>query len=288
MIIITPTQKYDSKKWITKEVRQALNNPKLLCQFGNVQRDYQDVCHLIKEDYPLWFNSDVKSWRQQYRDGVIVFLDNNQKEIECKVKGVNRKFYTLCMSFVDETAEDGVKYVLDVNAQMLFGWHCSGLTYFFPSKANRDNILEWIKKPVHKSSQVKKDHDSSSQTNLGATHIELVKTQLSASQRLYYESEELNKKNEDLKKEILKLKEENEELNKKNGGWCLSHSMIEQTSAETVEHFERDVRDNWEELIQNEEEIDNLKEEIDNLKEEIEKLKEEKRKEPSVVDYYSQ
>tara|TARA_R110002050_G_scaffold128442_4_gene249663 strand:- start:11189 stop:11836 length:648 start_codon:yes stop_codon:yes gene_type:complete len=57
-----------------------------------------------------------------------------------------------------------------------------------------------------------------------------------------------------LKEEIKKLKE-----------WSLSAKMIEDTSAETIEEFEQDVRDAWAEgtLDGREEEIEKLKEEVD-------------------------
>ena len=62
-----------------------------------------------------------------------------------------------------------------------------------------------------------------------------------------------------------KVKEENKKLqeeNKKLQEWCLSTEMIDDTSAETIEEFERDVRDNWKENTEFTEEIDELKEKI--------------------------
>ena len=62
-----------------------------------------------------------------------------------------------------------------------------------------------------------------------------------------------------------KVKEENKKLqeeNKKLKEWSLSTQMIEDTSAETIEEFERDVRDNWKENTEFTEEIDELKEKI--------------------------
>ena len=52
------------------------------------------------------------------------------------------------------------------------------------------------------------------------------------------------------------------EENKKLKEWSLSTQMIEDTSAETIEEFERDVRDNWKENTEFTEEIDELKEKI--------------------------
>ena len=57
--------------------------------------------------------------------------------------------------------------------------------------------------------------------------------------------------------EIKKLKE-----------WSLSTQMIEDTSAETIEEFERDVRDNWKENTEFTEEIDELKKTITRLQKE--------------------
>lgn len=90
---------------------------------------------------------------------------------------------------------------------------------------------------------------------------------------------ELQKENEKLKKRVSKvlknhkecvgnkvkiimdLKRENEKLKE----WSLSAQMIEDTSAETIEEFEQDVRDAWAEgtLDGREEEIEKLKEEVD-------------------------
>ena len=50
--------------------------------------------------------------------------------------------------------------------------------------------------------------------------------------------------------------------------WSLSKDMIESTSAETIEEFEKDVRDNWTEL-------ENLQERNEELSEEVERCEEE-------------
>lgn len=81
------------------------------------------------------------------------------------------------------------------------------------------------------------------------------------------------------------IKNETEELKK----WSLSKDMIESTSAETIEEFEKDVRDNWKELeeLQNsiesisneymsgEETIDDIRDYIEQKTDEIVELKEE-------------
>jgi len=54
-------------------------------------------------------------------------------------------------------------------------------------------------------------------------------------------------------KRIAELEEENKKLQE----WSLSPEMIEDTSAETIEEFERDVRDNWKENTELQEELDN-------------------------------
>jgi len=50
----------------------------------------------------------------------------------------------------------------------------------------------------------------------------------------------LRRKVDSYEKEIEKLR--------KIKDWCLSDEMVEQTSAETIEEFEQDVRDNWDEI----------------------------------------
>lgn len=66
--------------------------------------------------------------------------------------------------------------------------------------------------------------------------------------RLQQQIEVLQRRNKRITKENEKLKL-----------WCLSDEMIEQTSAETIEEFEQDVRDNWDD-------IENLKLELKAVK----------------------
>jgi len=62
----------------------------------------------------------------------------------------------------------------------------------------------------------------------------------------------------DWESEIHELQEENKKLKE----WSLSPKMIEDTSAETIEEFERDIRDNWREIkeLNEEEELEHYKE----------------------------
>jgi len=69
---------------------------------------------------------------------------------------------------------------------------------------------------------------------------------------------ELKKENEILEEELQYLKkrfgeyiDEKQEEMKKLKEWSLSAKMIEDTSAETIEEFEQDVRDAWEQINQN-------------------------------------
>ena len=68
----------------------------------------------------------------------------------------------------------------------------------------------------------------------------------------------------DVLPQLKKLKAENKKLKE----WSLSTQMIEDTSAETIEEFERDVRDNWKENTEFTEEIDELKKTIKGFKKE--------------------
>ena len=75
-----------------------------------------------------------------------------------------------------------------------------------------------------------------------------------------------------------KLEKENEKLKE----WSLSPEMIEDTSAETIEEFESDIRDNWREIKELQEENKKLQFDYDTrgdivkgLVEQIKKLKEE-------------
>ena len=161
MIIWTPECAYDGDKWIEEnEIASVLNDKQLLCQFGKVGTRFDPIqkpCFLFLEDKGAWFKSDLKKWRKDYREGKIAFFPQNQIETECQVDGVNKKFYTLTLSFVNQNPTDEereysegetcVQPCLDVNAQVCFGWFCEGATYFFPMKTNRDRVLEWIKQP---------------------------------------------------------------------------------------------------------------------------------------------
>ena len=100
---------------------------------------------------------------------------------------------------------------------------------------------------------------------------------------------ELKKENEILEEEFQYLKkrfgdynDEKQEEIKKLKEWSLSAQMIEDTSAETIEEFEQDVRDAWEQTtclesdsmnevsqLQFDETVEELKEEIEKLKEQI-------------------
>ena len=66
---------------------------------------------------------------------------------------------------------------------------------------------------------------------------EYLKKQSKADQKVI---QQLHNKNKKLAEEVMKLKEKTK--------WCLSEEMIESTSADSIEEFEADVRDNWKEL----------------------------------------
>jgi len=68
----------------------------------------------------------------------------------------------------------------------------------------------------------------------------------------------------DVLPQLKKLKAENKKLKE----WSLSTQMIEDTSAETIEEFERDVRDNWKENTEFTDEIDELNKTITRLQKE--------------------
>lgn len=101
--------------------------------------------------------------------------------------------------------------------------------------------------------------------------------------KLHAENEKLKKQVSSLQDHIIKkienqygeqleaLEKENEKLKK----WSLSDDMIESTSAESIEEFERDVRDNWKELVENNELNEEFNKELmDNYIDEVQKLKE--------------
>ena len=89
--------------------------------------------------------------------------------------------------------------------------------------------------------------------------------------RCVQRNKEVNELKEELKHKNEKFCEWIEE-NQKLKEWSLSTQMIEDTSAETIEEFERDVRDNWKENTEFTEEIEKLKEENDELQEESEEM----------------
>eukprot|EP01047_Picozoa_sp_COSAG01_P005261 COSAG01_NODE_178_length_22933_cov_18.398529_17_plen_148_part_00 len=144
-MIYTPTATYVHDDQVRKfNMVEHLNDLKLLCQFGNIHTSPQQPNYLLLEDQKMWLNADVRGWRKKVKAGKIELIPGNQREIKCLVDGVSKTFYTLCQSYPD--GEGGVKQCFDANAQMLFGWYCDGLTYFFPSKTNRDRVLEWMQK----------------------------------------------------------------------------------------------------------------------------------------------
>jgi len=71
-----------------------------------------------------------------------------------------------------------------------------------------------------------------------------------ATEKIAQESSDLDNENKKLKNEIKRLKNEMKlrAIKSTPEEWCLSDEMKEQTSAETIEEFEQDVRDNWDEM----------------------------------------
>ena len=72
--------------------------------------------------------------------------------------------------------------------------------------------------------------------------------------KLKEENDEVWEQSSKVTGEKLKLHSEIEKLKK----WSLSKDMIERTSAETIEEFEKDVRDNWNYIEKLEEEISDI------------------------------
>ena len=64
--------------------------------------------------------------------------------------------------------------------------------------------------------------------------------------------------NQQIRDDQKQREREKEELQE----WRLSDAMIEQTSAETVEEFEQDVRDNWEENKRLQEQVKKLTQQV--------------------------
>jgi hypothetical protein len=80
-------------------------------------------------------SNQMKDWKRGRKENQLTLLRANNRDWEYK----GRKFY----SFTLQPASDDGNFGAD-GTQLLFGWFCDGLTYYWTSKHNRDAIFDYI------------------------------------------------------------------------------------------------------------------------------------------------
>lgn len=121
-------------------------------------------------------------------------------------------------------------------------------------------LEEWLNDQVRERENLK--HAVMLESIKNTKTEEYLKKQSKADQKVI---QQLHNKNKKLAEEVMKLKEKTK--------WCLSDEMIESTSADSIEEFEADVRDNWKELEKLEYEKKELRDWVDRNQEEIDRLR---------------
>lgn len=114
------------------------HNPELMCLFWH--GGFGRPSYLLKEDRQV-FSVEMKMWRARARKGEINIIAANCQSHEYK----GRNFYGLCLQYHEQPSGELVD-VSDPLSLTLFGYLCSGITYYFTSKQNRDKIRDYVMK----------------------------------------------------------------------------------------------------------------------------------------------
>ena len=122
---------------LTKEERA---NPNLKCLFWSVPQN-QPSWLLEGEDNRAWLGQ-LSLWREEIASGKMCVVDSNHTD-KYHSDDTGRKFWGLNIQY---TSDDVNQVVQDPLSPLLFGWICSGHTYWFPDQAIRDLSLKILKR----------------------------------------------------------------------------------------------------------------------------------------------
>jgi hypothetical protein len=100
-------------------------------------KDRKDFMLLNKEE----MNEQMKIWRQQAKNGLIVINDCNDFKLRDEDE---KKWYVFVVQNRDETKSCGI----DPFGIYILGILVDGYVYAFKSKTNRDNIRNYVMKDI--------------------------------------------------------------------------------------------------------------------------------------------
>ena len=139
---------------VKEDVERMVDSPDPSCpeKGGTTQRQdlmsifwagqQRQPAYLLKEDNED-FKKQMKAWRKQAVKGVINIHSHNSQEHTYK----GRKYYGFTLQQHNPATGELID-LRDPLSLMLFGFMCSGLTYWMTSKENRDRIVAYVMKGI--------------------------------------------------------------------------------------------------------------------------------------------
>tara|TARA_R110002126_G_scaffold22885_1_gene81144 strand:- start:1304 stop:1708 length:405 start_codon:yes stop_codon:yes gene_type:complete len=124
----------------TEDSMKIYNKKDLLCAYW--VQSHQTECHLLMEDRKLFMQTDVKSWKKQYKIKELQIFKFNNCENKCKLN--NRTFYGMTLQWLKKDGDTAI--INDPFSALVMGRVVNGITYWFTIKKNRDLIYEYITK----------------------------------------------------------------------------------------------------------------------------------------------
>lgn len=226
----------EAREWkrVTQQRDTLLRHKKSLSQkIKNMEDDWYVATEKIGQENSDLHN-EVKSLKSRNMDFARVI-----KEYESRNNDLQHKNYDLEVA-LEERDDEIASLFEDIKEKRLpKGWHMVEAEGSL--KASRDHM-----KAVEDKINLTKENEKLKEEIKQLRNPEAGKNRL---QMAFDDIKRLQQQVEVLKRRNKRITKENENLKL----WCLSDEMIKQTSAETIEEFEKDVRDNWDE-------IENLKE----------------------------
>jgi hypothetical protein len=114
----------------THKTMGVSQHPNLLCVFWG--QEQQTLSYLLKGDN---FKPQMKTWRILAKNKTLQILSCNNIEHQYK----NRNYYSFTIQPTNVDSDFGAD-----GTQLLFGFFCSGLSYHWTSKKNRDVVYKYI------------------------------------------------------------------------------------------------------------------------------------------------
>ena len=104
--------------------------------------EQKQPAYLLTEDQQD-FKKQMKMWRKQVLKGVI-----NIHSANCRTETYKGRTYYGFTIQQHNQATGEMDDIRDPLSLMLFGYMCSGLTYWFTAKTNRDRIVKYVMKDI--------------------------------------------------------------------------------------------------------------------------------------------